>query len=302
MSETNVPYGAGAGSQRAWAPSREGGDAGTEPTGVKDRVSETASQVGDAGRETAHDAKERARDVAHEAKDRTRGLVDRTRTELGSQVESQQQHLAGGLRALGDELNQMAEGTQDPGYASDLVQRAGEVSGRAADWFEDRKPTDVLHEVEDFARRRPGLFVLAAAGAGLLVGRMLRGARDASGEGDGEPRRESGPTGASPGTSAGTSAGSSTGSSTGTARPGGAGGTAAGGLSGTGAGAVGSGAQGGEPDIGRSGAFPALANDNLPQDPQVPTSAGETPPAFPPTAPDGTRPQTTGGEHDVERP
>ncbi|GAA4709200.1 hypothetical protein APR04_001097 [Promicromonospora umidemergens] len=292
MSETNVPYGTGAGSQRAWAPGSTGGDAGSDTTGVKDRASEAASRVGDAGRETAHDAKERARDVAHEATDRARGLVDRTRTELSSQMESQQQHLAGGLRSLGDELNQMAGGTQDPGYATDLVQRAGEASGHVAQWFEDRQPTDVLHEVEDFARRRPGTFVLLAAGAGLLVGRFLRGAKDASGQDDEAARRD-------PGTSGGSYGGGNAWASS----AGGAGGTDAGGLSGTGAGAVGSGAQGGEPDIGRSGAFPAMANDNLPQDPQVPTTAGETPPVFPPpTTPGGTRPRTTGGEHDVERP
>lgn len=293
MSETNVPYGTGAGSQRAWAPGGAGGDTGRD-TGVKERAKEAASQVGDAGRETAHDAKERARDVANEAKDRTRGLMDRTRTELSSQLESQQHHLAGGLRALGDELNQMADGTQDPGYATDLVQRAGHASGHAAQWFEDRQPTDVLHEIEDFARRRPGMFVLMAAGAGLLVGRFLRGAKDASGDDDEAARRDPGTYAA---TSGGPYGGTYGGTSAGTSR-----GTDAGGLSGTGAGPVGSGAQGGEPDIGRSGAFPALANDNLPQDPQVPTTAGETPPAFPPTAPDGTRPRTTGGEHDVERP
>lgn len=257
MSETNVPYGTGAGSQRAWAPGSTGGDAGSDTTGVKDRASEAASRVGDAGRETAHDAKERARDVAHEATDRARGLVDRTRTELSSQMESQQQHLAGGLRSLGDELNQMAGGTQDPGYATDLVHRAGEASGHVAQWFEDRQPTDVLHEVEDFARRRPGTFVLLAAGAGLLVGRFLRGAKDASGEDDEDDevaRRD-------PGTYGGSYGGGNAWASS----AGGAGGTDAGG--------------------------------------QVPTTAGETPPVFPPpTTPGVTRPRTTGGEHDVERP
>jgi ElaB/YqjD/DUF883 family membrane-anchored ribosome-binding protein len=287
MSGTDNPYGTGAGS-RSWSPGREE-SGGSETTGVKERASAAASQVGDAGRETMHEAKERARDVAHEATDRTRGLVDRTRTELSTQVASQQQHLAGGLRALGDELGQMSSGSEDPGYATDLVQRAGAATGQVAQWFEEREPSDVLHEVEDFARRRPGMFILMAAGAGLLVGRLLRGAKDApsggDGSGDGDVRRDvdrSGPT--------------STGGATSTGGP-----TNAGGLSGTGAGAVGSGAQGGEPDIGRSGAFPALANSNLPQDPQVPTSAGETPPTFPPPTADGVRPQT-GGERDVEHP
>jgi ElaB/YqjD/DUF883 family membrane-anchored ribosome-binding protein len=226
MSETDVPYGARSGAQRSWAPGVAPDSTGPEETSVKDRVAETASQVGDAGRETAHDAKERARDVAHEATERARGLADRTRSELRSQAGAQQQRLADGLRSLGDELSQMAGGSRDPGYASDIVERAGDATKRAAQWFEQREPATVLHEVEDFARRRPGVFLAVAAGAGLLVGRFLRGAKDAPDE---------------------------------------------------------SAETGWTEDTGRSG-----------------TSAGHTPPAFPPTAPDGPQAQTTGGGVDVE--
>lgn len=226
MSETDVPYGARSGAQRTWQPGATPDSASQPGTGVKERVAETASHVGDAGRETAHEAKERARDVAHEAGDRARGLADRTRHALRSQAGSQQQRLADGLRSLGDELSQMAGGTQEAGYASDLVERAGDATRRAAQWFEDREPTTVLHEVEDFARRRPGVFLAVAAGAGLIVGRFLRGAKDAPDD-DG-----------------------------GSVRTGGAG----------------------------------TAGE----------AAGQAPPTFPPTTPDGPRPQTIGGDTHVE--
>jgi hypothetical protein len=258
MSGTDIPYGTGAGSQRTWEPGREESAAGTEPTstettGVKERAGAAASQLGEAGRETVRDAKERARDIAHEAGDQTRGLVDRTRNELGSQVASQQQHLAGGLRALGDELSQMSSGTQDPGYATDLVQRAGEATGHVAQWFEEREPGDVLHEVEDFARRRPGMFILMAAGAGLLVGRFLRGAKDA-------------PSGDTSGSDA---------------------------PSGVGSGGVATGSAGAS----------AWSDAGQPRA----TNVSEPPPAFASPAADGVRPQTTrpqtlGGERDVEFP
>jgi hypothetical protein len=257
MSGTDIPYGTGAGSQRTWEPGREESGTGTEPastetTGVKERAGAAASQLGEAGRETVRDAKERARDIAHEAGDQTRGLVDRTRNELGSQVASQQQHLAGGLRALGDELSQMSSGTQDPGYATDLVQRAGEATGHVAQWFEEREPGDVLHEVEDFARRRPGMFILMAAGAGLLVGRFLRGAKDA-------------PSGDTSGSAP----------------------------SGVGSGGVATGSAGGS----------AWSDAGQPRA----TNVSEPPPAFASPAADGVRPQTTrpqtlGGERDVEFP
>jgi ElaB/YqjD/DUF883 family membrane-anchored ribosome-binding protein len=145
--------------------------------GVRDRASGVASQAGDAGREVAQDAKERAGEVAHEAKDRARDLLQQARSEMSDQVTSQQERLAAGLRHLGSELTQMSRASDDPGYATQLAERGSGMADRLADWFEQREPADVMSEVQSFARRRPGAFLAIAAGAGLVVGRMLRGAK-----------------------------------------------------------------------------------------------------------------------------
>ena len=293
MSE-QLPYGAGPGSPGT-PPSHDAGDPSGSTTGVKDRVTDAASHVGDAGREVAGDAKEKARDVAHEATDRARGLVDQTRTELRSQAGSQQQRLAQGLRSLGDELQQMAEGTQDPGYASDLVQRAGAATGQVAQWFEDREPSSVLREVEDFARRRAGTFLLLAAGAGLVVGRILRGMKDApdTGSGGGDDRAA--------GAGTATGLGTSTASGLGTGASGGVEGGAPTGGRPTGAHLAGSGLETGGPDPAAGGTRATAGG--LPVDPESPTTPepGYPPPAFPPTT-SGTGTGTTGGVTDVDRP
>ncbi|WP_251152846.1 hypothetical protein [Cellulosimicrobium sp. Marseille-Q4280] len=314
MSETNVPYGTGPGSPGSATPD-DGGTGGKHATGVKDRVGDAASHAGDAGREVAGDAKEKARDVAHEAKDRARGLVEQTRDELSTQASSQQQRLAGGLRSLGDELRQMADGTQDPGYASDLVQRAGDATGRVADWFEERDPSSVLRDVEDFARRRPGLFIAIAAGAGLVVGRLLRGAKDASDTG---PDRSEGAGSTGYGTEGYGTTGATAGygtedyRSTGTTTGYGTGGYGTGSAYATGAttgsvgttagGVSGSGVAGGEPGARTTGTY-GLGDDALVPDPEQPTTAEPTPPpSFPPTPTGGAAGTSTlGGEADVER-
>jgi ElaB/YqjD/DUF883 family membrane-anchored ribosome-binding protein len=288
MSETNVPHGAGTGPQGAPEPR----GSGRQRAGVKDRLGETASSAGGAGREVADDAKEKARDVAHEAKDRARGLVDQTRSELQSQAQSQQQRLAGGLRTLGDELNQMASGTDDPGYASELVHRAGDATTRVAQWFEDREPSSVVREVEDFARRRPGAFLAIAAGAGLVVGRLLRGVKDSDG-GEG-----SGAADGARGQHAQDSGEPSVGH-------GGGGYSTAGYL---GAADVGSppssGATAGtEPGYAGGAAYPDLANQPPPPpaDTELPRAASGTTgsPEVPPSMP--ARPASTGGDSDVDR-
>jgi len=309
MSETNVPYGSGPGAPGAGA-SQDTGGSGSAATGIKERAGEAASHVGDAGRDVAQDAKDRARSVAHEATDRARGLVDQTRTELSEQARTQQDRLAGGLRTLGAELRQMADGTEDPGYATDVVRRVGDATGQVAQWFEDREPASVLHEVEDFARRRPGTFLLLAAGAGLLVGRLVRGMKDAPDTGDGSQERGGVPTSSTRGAHAapvttgaaetaaggpGVTGGAGVTGGTGTTGvTGGTGATAPAGTTGTPA--------GGAPDIGTAGAFPGLANERLAQDPDVATSAeGERPPSFRPTT-SGTGADRPGGGPDVVHP
>lgn len=169
MSETGIPYDGRSGTAGT----------GTGSTDVKDRVKETSAHAADAGRNLAHDAKVKARDVAHEASEQAHDFLDRTRTELGYQAQSQQQRLARGLHSVEEELGQMAGAATDPGYVTELARQAGDVTGQAARWLESREPGAILDEIEDFARRRPGMFIALAAGAGVLVGRFLRGVRDA---------------------------------------------------------------------------------------------------------------------------
>jgi hypothetical protein len=46
-------------------------------------------------------------------------------------------------------------------------------------WLDSHGPDEVLDEVRSFARRRPGTFLLIAAGAGVVLGRLTRGLKDA---------------------------------------------------------------------------------------------------------------------------
>ena len=43
-----------------------------------------------------------------------------------------------------------------------------------ASWLDGRDPGSLLTEVKSFARQRPGTFLLLAAGAGVLAGRLSR--------------------------------------------------------------------------------------------------------------------------------
>ncbi|WP_207890905.1 hypothetical protein [Rhodococcus sp. Eu-32] len=139
------------------------------------QAGEVAGGAADAGKHVAGVAQEQAQQVAGEAKNQAKELLHQSKGELTEQASAQQKRLASGLRALGDELGTIAQSSDNPGVASDLVHQVADRAGSVASWLDDREPGHVLDEVTRFARRRPGAFLAIAAGAGLLAGRLGRG-------------------------------------------------------------------------------------------------------------------------------
>src|SRR6478752_5589642 len=143
------------------------GTAKHEATELKDTAVEQAKDV-------AATVKDEASVVLDEAKSQAKDLYLQTRQELTEQADTQQQRAAAGLKAVSAELQSMAESSQNPGVATDLVRQ---LSGRLATvgtWLEARDPGSVLAEVKGYARRKPGTFMLGAAIAGVVIGRLTR--------------------------------------------------------------------------------------------------------------------------------
>ncbi|TYL50261.1 hypothetical protein [Agromyces mariniharenae] len=141
---------------------------------LRDDVSTLASDAGDAGRHVVDVAKDETRSVASETKHQARRFLGQVGDELSTQAATQQTRLAGGLRSAGSEFSEMANASTSSGYASELVRGAGERADSVARWLEQRDPRSVLEEVKGFARRRPGVFIAIAIGAGVLAGRVTR--------------------------------------------------------------------------------------------------------------------------------
>jgi len=70
----------------------------------------------------------------------------------------------------------MASKSDESGPMSDLAQEASRRVGEISHWLDNHEPADLLDEVKRFARRRPVAFLAIAAGAGVLAGRVTRGA------------------------------------------------------------------------------------------------------------------------------
>jgi hypothetical protein len=166
-STTGTATGSTIGAGASGAPASSGAD-------VKAEASHLAGAASDAGTHVAQVAKDETKRVASEAGAQVKNLVQDAGQELRDQAAAQQTRVANGLRSVGSELASMAENSENSGMARDLVQQVSQRANSAAAWLDARDPGSLVDEVKSFARRRPGVFIAVAAGAGLLAGRLTR--------------------------------------------------------------------------------------------------------------------------------
>lgn len=150
------------------------------PSSTKDVAKDEASKVKDtavdAGKEVAATAKDEAANVVGETKQQAKSLFGSVTSELQTQVGSQQQRVATSVHALSKELGGMASKSEESGPLTDLAHQAAAKGGEIAHWLENHEPRDVLREVQSFGRRRPVMFLALCGAAGVLAGRLTRGA------------------------------------------------------------------------------------------------------------------------------
>jgi hypothetical protein len=159
--------------------------AGSGDSEAKERAQQVAGTAAEEGQHLAGVAQEHAKKISGEAKDQLRGLVDDATSQIDEQSRTQKSKLAETLRGLGDDLEQMSSQDSDgagSGPAQQLVQQAAHQAHDLAGRLENREPKELLDDVRQFARRKPGTFILGALAAGIVVGRLTRGAKAARDE------------------------------------------------------------------------------------------------------------------------
>ncbi|CAI3799259.1 hypothetical protein NKCBBBOE_02281 [Pseudarthrobacter sp. MM222] len=173
--QTSDPYPATSGAPSGTpAPPTSQGGTPTKTEAAKDEAANVAGQAAGAAQNVAATAKEEASNVVSEVKTNTRDLLYQAKSDLTSQAGTQQQKAAEGIHSISSQLRTMADAPDQPGVASDLVRQAADRSASIASWLENRDPGSLLEEAKTFARQRPGAFLLIAAGAGLVAGRLAR--------------------------------------------------------------------------------------------------------------------------------
>jgi hypothetical protein len=80
---------------------------------------------------------------------------------------------------VSQDLDHMAAQSDGSGVAADLVRQVSQRTRSLGEHLDGREPTEILDDVRQFARRRPGTFLLGALAAGVVAGRLARGAKAA---------------------------------------------------------------------------------------------------------------------------
>jgi hypothetical protein len=118
--------------------------------------------------------------------------VDKAKDMAMSQLSGQKAKAADAVSSMAQSLRQAGQGleeSQPPLPVHQYVNRAADQLEHLGTFLNEREITEVIGEVENFARRQPALFLGVAFGAGLLAARFLKSSGDgASGGSIGLPR------------------------------------------------------------------------------------------------------------------
>lgn len=175
MSEPN-----GTSAASTLAPTENGSTSANVADAAASGASDTASTAREGIKDVADEAVTQAKAVAGEARHQVSALVDQTKGELSKQADDRTKQAADGLRTFAGQVDALANGRPDEsGPLADLL---GEAHGRVsafAERLESGGARGLADDVSAFARRRPIVFLAAAASTGFLIGRLARAGRAA---------------------------------------------------------------------------------------------------------------------------
>jgi len=146
-------------------------ESGSDESKAKQVAAQTTRTASEAAGDVRETAKEQAQKVVGEAKTQFGTVASDVRDRMGEQARTQNNRLVTGIRQTADQLDEMRGDRQDSPAAT-VVSRVADGGRQLAAYLDEHGPDGVLREAQDFARRRPGAFLVMALAAGFVVGRL----------------------------------------------------------------------------------------------------------------------------------
>jgi hypothetical protein len=109
--------------------------------------------------------RERVGPLAEQVKDQASAVAQQQMSSAAEGLDS----AAGAVNAVGDRLRE-----NNLGALSQYTDLAAEQIEKAAAWLRTTTPDEIAHDIEDFAKKQPAVFVAGALALGLIGVRFLR--------------------------------------------------------------------------------------------------------------------------------
>jgi len=139
-------------------PSATAADATPASTSAIDTIREQVGPLVDTMRE-------RVAPIADQVKDQASAVAQQQMTSAAEGLES----AAGAVNTVGDRLRE-----NHLGELSQYTDLAAEQIEKLASWLRTTTPEEIAHDIEDFAKKQPAVFVAGALALGLIGVRFLR--------------------------------------------------------------------------------------------------------------------------------
>jgi hypothetical protein len=138
-------------------------------------AAETKDVLMERGGDTVAVAKDELAQLAQEARGHAYNLWSQTSDQLREHALAGTHQLADVLHSLSGELGHLASRSEQNGPVTAFARQASAKGGSFSHWLSNADVDDLMMEVRRFARRRPFAFLVGAATAGVLAGRLSRG-------------------------------------------------------------------------------------------------------------------------------
>lgn len=151
--------------------------AGQTATTAKDEAAQVGHVAAAAATDVASTAKQQAGQVAGEAVNQLKSLTDDARNQASQQASNATEQLSTKVRALAGEMRDLGQGKGDANSTiAGLVQQLADRGEQLADQISARGPGGLVQDLRSYAARKPGTFLLGALAAGVVTGRLVKGA------------------------------------------------------------------------------------------------------------------------------
>jgi hypothetical protein len=150
--------------------------AAKESTTTSRGVAQAADVTREQATQVVGTAKDQAQDLAQQAAQQAKSTVRQLQDDLRARADQEASKLAETMRSASEQMRSMATsaGGEQRSLMTNLMSEGAQIADRFASRLDAGGVERAVAEVRSWARRNPGGFLLGAAVAGVVAGRLAR--------------------------------------------------------------------------------------------------------------------------------